>query len=229
MINGIYQSASGLESLTRVQETLANNLANVASTGFKQAVADCEQNSDGRILTRIRIDSQAGPLQITDNPTQLALGGDGYFVLETPQGTVFTRNGDFHLDAGGRLVSAEGYPVQGEKGEIVLADSEFTVTPAGEIVVQGEVQDRLRLIRGAESLQAAGAGVFKGAPGAEFEEVPAGQGRVLQGALEGSNVNLLRGMVDLLAVVRQYEANQKAVESQDETINQMITQVGKTA
>jgi len=229
MINGIYQSATGLSGLARIQESLAHNLANISTAGFKGEIVQLEQVRDGRIEAKAVLDLKAGPLQTSGNPTQLALGSEGYFVVETPQGLAYTRNGNFTLDAEGRLVTAEGYAVQGQNGAIVVSGKDFSVSELGEIVVNQAVVDRLQLVRGSQPLLPAGDSLLASATGVPLEAMDENQGQVLQGAVEGSNVNMMRSMVDMLAAVRLYEANQKALESQDETLKQAVSQIGRTA
>lgn len=228
MINGIYQSAAGLDALQRVQDQVANNLANASTVAFKQTLSEFTSGPSGRIAVGSKTDFTSGPLQTNGGPTQLALGSEGLFAVETPQGPAYTRNGDFRLDAEGRLVTAQGFAVQGEHGTIVLPNQDFTVSFQGEIVVAGEVVDRLKLVRASQQMRAAGNGLWVGAAGETPETLPGEVGQVLQGALEGSNVNLVRTMVDMLTAVRLYEANAKALESQDETLKQATT-VGRTA
>lgn len=229
MINGIYQSATGLNALQELQETLAHNLANISTAGFKGEKVQFAQAVSGRIEATAVLDLKAGTLETTGNPTQLAVGGEGYFVVNTQRGLAYTRNGNFSLDAGGRLVTAEGFRVQGQHGDIAVDGKDFQVSEQGEVIVNQTVVDRLLLARGSEPLQPAGEGLLATATGTPLELLAENQGQILQGALEGSNVNMVAGMVDMLAAVRLYEANQKALESQDDTLKMAVNQVGRSA
>lgn len=229
MLNGIYQSGTGLESLNKLQETIANNLANVSTTGFKQQMIQVSRDASGRLVTQTHLDMQSGPVQITNEPANLSAGQDQLFEVATPQGPAYTRNGNFSLDQNGRLLSAGQWPVQGEDGDIVLSRSAFTVSQNGDILVQGEVADRIKLVRSDRALVSQGNGLFQSADGSRLEALPAGEGQVMQGTLEGSNVNPTQSMVDMIAVVRLYEANQKAMQSQDETLKEAVTTLGRTA
>lgn len=228
MINGIYQSAAGLESLAKMQETLAQNLANISTTGFKQQLTQVEKTSEGRLANSTSLDMQSGPVKVTGTPLDLALGEDQFLVVETPQGPAYTRNGNLGLDEHGRLM-AGAWPVQGSNGDIILPQGEFTVTETGEILVQGETVDRLLLAKADRPLQPLGEGLMASADGVPLNPLPQGEGQVMQGMLEGSNVKAAQSMVDLIAVVRLYEANQKAVEAQDETLRDAVTTIGRNA
>jgi len=229
MITGIYQSATGLDSLDKQQEAIANNLANISTTGFKQQLVQVQRDTFGRLLVQSSMDMQSGPVQITNASTDLAAGQDQLFEVTTPQGPAYTKNGNFGLDANGRLVAAGLWPVQGEGGDIVLPNGTFTVSETGDILVQGEVVDRIKLVRADRPLNPLSNGLLVPTDGSALAEIPAGEGQIMQGALEGSNVNSLKSMVDLISVTRLYEANQKAMQSQDETLRDAVTTIGRTA
>jgi flagellar basal-body rod protein FlgG len=229
MINGIYQSATGLESLDKLQETIANNLANISTTGFKQQLVQVQRDPLGRLVAQTSLDMQSGPVQITNEPTHLAAGQDQLFEVTTPQGPAYTRNGNFGLDENGRLVAGGFWPVQGGAGDIVLPHGAFTVSGSGEIVVSGEVVDQIKLVRADRPLNPLSNGLMVPADGSTLPALAPGEGQVMQGALEGSNVNPLQSMVDLISVARLYEANQKAMQSQDETLKDAVTTIGRTA
>jgi flagellar basal-body rod protein FlgG len=229
MINGIYQSATGMDSLAKMQEMISNNLANISTTGFKQQLMQVEKTAEGRLTTHGGMDMQNGPVQITGEPTQLALGSEQLFVVSTPQGPAYTRNGNFGLDEHGRLISAGQWPVQGEHGDIVLPNGAFTVSETGDIIVQGEVVDRLLLVKADRPLRPLGNSLMAAQDGSGLEPLGPNEGQVIQGALEGSNVNATQTMVNMIEITRLYEANQKAMLSQDETLRDAVTQIGRNA
>ncbi len=227
MINGVYQSATGLDSLAKMQETLASNLANISTTGFKQELVQVEKTQAGRLATHNNLDMQSGPVQITGESLNMALGQDQFFTVATPQGLAYTRNGNFGLDEQGRLISAGQWPVQGEQGDIILPNGSFTVSETGDILVQGEAVDRLMLVKADRPLRPLGNGLMVTHDGAALESLESNQGQVIQGALEGSNVNGPKSMVDLISIVRLYEANQQAMMSQDETLRDAVNTIGR--
>lgn len=228
MINGIYQSATGLDSLSKMQETIAQNLANISTTGFKQQLTQVEKTAPGRLVTTTTQDMQNGPVQVTGASLDLALGSEQFLVVETPQGPAYTRNGNLGMDEHGRLM-AGAWPVQGRGGDIILSGGDFTVSETGDILVQGEVVDHLALVKADRPLYPLGGGLMASTDGTPLNPLLPGEGQVMQGSLEGSNVKAAQSMVDLIAVVRLYEANQKAIESQDETLRDAVTQIGRNA
>lgn len=227
MITGIYQSAMGLDQLSRMQEIVSSNLANISTNGFKQELASVEKNPDGSLNLQLRTDFTHGPVEMTGQPLDVASKNDGLFVVSTAAGTAYTRNGNFTLDAEGRVVTADGCPVQGEHGDIVLGSQQFTLSDRGEFLVNNEVVDRLLVVAPPEELTPLGSALFTSSQPAE--PMPEDDVSLLTGALERSNVNLTQAMVDMLAVVRLYEANQKALQSQDETLKQAVSQIGRSA
>lgn len=227
MINGIYQSATGLDSLDKVQESIANNLANISTTGFKQQLVQVQRDVYGRLVVQGSLDMQNGPVQVTNAPTDMAAGEDQLFEVTTPQGPAYTKNGNFGLDENGRLVAAGQWPVQGERGDIVLPSGAFTVSETGDILVQGDVVDQIKLVQADRPLTPLSNGLMVPADGGVLEPIPAGEGQVMQGSLEGSNVNPMQSMVDLISVARLYEANQKAMQSQDETLKDAASTIGR--
>jgi len=227
MITGIYQSASGMDSLIRMQEIIANNLANISTHGFKQEVLAIEQRDPFRLIASSQLDLKPGAIQMTDVPVHLAVTGEGFFTVATPEGIAYTRNGNFCLDNQGRLVTIEGYPVQGQNGEIVIDDPGFSVSESGEIIVKGEVIDQLQIVNGSGPMKRLGNSLMTWETEDAVFPLEANQIQVMQGALEGSNVNVVESMVDMMMVMRMYEANKKALESQDLTLQQVISEVGK--
>ncbi|HEY8449569.1 MAG TPA: flagellar basal body rod C-terminal domain-containing protein, partial [Bacillota bacterium] len=158
----------------------------------------------------------------------LALEGPGFFVVQTPAGPAYTRSGDFRLDADGRLVTAEGFAVLGERGEIILPSPEVTVAPDGTIFAGDDELGRLRLVTfvAPEFLERSGSGTFT-ATAASGPPVPDGATRVHQGFLEGANGSVVSLAVELLASLRAYEASQQAVRLQSEALRLASTELGR--
>lgn len=236
------------------QDVLANNLANASTPGFKKDVAvsesfssmlvqrlgEVQETSQGRspvppitigglgtgaAIAAISTDHSPGTLYFTGNQTDVALRSDGYFSIETPQGVLYTRDGTFHLNAEGRLVTADGYPVLGKDGYIE-PKGEFTINEDGEVLADGQVVDVLQIVRFEEprQLTKVGENMFQAPEGVTGEEVQNPQ--IMQGYLEASNVNAVGEMVDLITVVRAYELSQKAIQAEDEMLDKAVNQVG---
>lgn len=186
-----------------------------------------------------------GPLKETENTFDLALEGEGFFVVDTPYGERYTRNGSFQIGPEGMLVTKEGYPVMGEEGYIRLKLNNFVVDEDGRIFQnatfaedperlvtmrenewdQTEFVDRLQLVdvRQPRYLQKQGSSLWRttdeSGDAALIQEV---RPKVHQGFLETSNVNVVTEMVQMIEVNRAYEANQKVIQSQDQAAGQLI-------
>lgn len=222
------------------QDVVAANLANATTTGFKRSVAT--SSPFGELLVRsmgmpgrpevgplrlgsrvegiARIDAQ-GPLRFTGNPLDLALIGEGQFTIDTPGGRRYTRDGSFGLDAAGRLTTKEGHPVLGVSGPITLDRGEVRIGADGTVTQNGAVRGRLLLTALApESISAEGGSLLTGTPQGTATA------RVRQNHLEGSTVNVVSEMVELIRVMRSFEASQKAVQAQDEALQASVTRVG---
>lgn len=197
-------------------DVAANNLANTNTTGFRggQTAFRLAGTGDGVLgksiseSTQVFTDTRGGPIQQTEDPFHMALSGAGFFTLEDGS---LTRDGRFTVDAEGRMVSQAGIPVMGEGGPIELDPGErIRVTEDGVVTgsVSGEV-GRLRLVdaevesQGGNRLRAIG-------------PTRAATASVQQGALEGSNVDAMSVMVELIEAGRHFEAFQKAMQASDD-------------
>ena len=233
MLRGLYISAAGMTAQELNQERISNNLANLATVGYKKDThvfrsfreiyldridrlpggkinrGQVGSLHDGPLIDASVTDFSAGALQHTGGQLDLALQGRGFFTIETPDGLRYSRNGAFHLDDGGFLVNEEGYYVLGYEGRIQLAQSGCTIAADGTILLAGEPVERLLLadFPAWERLEKTGQGLFR-AP-EDLAPRPAEEVVVKQGYLEQSNVDVIREMTDLIATMRIYEMNQK--------------------
>ncbi len=231
-------------------DTIANNLANVNTSGFRKAKLSFQ---DLFYETLRGVDSAAvGPLQVghgvrpaagqrsflqgaiepTGNPLDLAIEGDGFFVLSVGEETAYTRDGSFRLTGEGILVSADGCPVQDDGGgEIQFAEDveDISIGPDGAITataIDGTIETigQLKLAKfvNPAGLEAAGNNRFLAteASGEVEEDVPGaeGFGSVCQSYLERANVSVVEEMVNLITAQRAYELNSKVVQSSDEML-----------
>jgi len=239
MIRGLYVAAEGMAARQKAQDVLATNLANVNTTGFKAdrpvfetalqrtlyrvegtRLTPIGTLSAGTLLTTTYTDLQPGPLMRTGNPLDVAIEGEGYFAVQTPAGIRYTRNGAFSLDAQGTLVTREGFPVMGSRGVIrIPRHATLAIGEDGSLRIDGKVVDRLQIVQGTMRKDADGWLVGNATPVA----TP----RLVTGMLEGSNVNIVREMVDMIAYLRAYETHQKAVHAQDETLARAINEMAR--
>lgn len=226
-------SRSGLESAFTRLDVGAHNVANALTPGFKAQRADAvDVRGGGARIAGISIRSQQGPLEVGDGGFQLAILGDGFFRVETPQGDRFLRAGDFHIDGEGRVVTADGFPLA-PPIRIPPEAVRFRVTPDGAFLAQtadggaaplGQIQlARFRnpggLVLEGDNLAAPGAASgppLVGLPGTgEF-------GSLLFGAIEGSNVDLTREGVDQIVLKAVARANMAAIRTEDEMLGALL-------
>lgn len=257
MMGALWVSKTGLAAQDTQLRTISNNLANVSTVGFKRDRAvfedllyQVQRQPGGQTTQETRLPSglqlgtgvrvvgtqkqfTEGNLQITEQPLDLAFDGRGFFQILLPDGTVgYTRNGQFHLDAEGRVVTAEGYPLEPaiqlpENAESITVGEDGTISA----LVRGEVAPlELGQINPVDfvnpaGLQAIGGNLFRetaasGAPqlGTAGEN---GFGAIQQGALEGSNVSVVEELVNMISTQRAYEMNSKVVSTADQMLQNL--------
>ncbi len=220
MSSGIYVATAGAVAQSNALDTTANNIANASTTGFRgdritfREAMGGARSPDVLLVSSgaMRLDAQAGALTPTENPLDLALEGDGMFGVDTPNGVRYTRAGNFRLDDTGTLVTADGAVVRGEGGAPITVPPEtqaITVSPGGEVVADGATLGRLELVRFAPAqLRREGGTLFAASGPPQTGERPV----VRSGMLEASNVNVVKGVVDLVKVSRTYESLMRVIQ-----------------
>lgn len=247
MLRGLYVAATGMLNEERRLDVVANNIANADTTGYKRSVAVTESMASlllrrlgdgpaapavgtlglGVALTDPRAVFTQGGFRFTGRDLDVALVGDGFFAVETPGGVRYTRDGAFSVSAGGYLVTADGNRVLGTTGPLQVGIAgKVTISESGEVAVDGTVKGRLRLAAfpAGTELRREGDNRFRVAGGAS--ERPAAAA-LRAGYLEQANVQPVREMVEMISVMRAYEANQRAVKAHDETLGQAVTEIAR--
>lgn len=231
---GMASAARALQYLERRQEIVANNLANATTDGFKAERVFARLMGRATAPTGLpaaatATDLSSGSLRATNEPLDVAIEQDGFLVVATANGERFTRGGTLHLDAERRLVDANGNPLLGTRGPIAVPrelDGALTIDAAGVVAVGGARLDVLRFERAAPGdLQHEGSSLF--IPGASRAEVPLEARSIRQGFLEGSNVNAVGTMVEMIDVQRAHAAVERAVRVLDEIRGTASNQLGK--
>lgn len=215
-LRGIGTTTSSLSYLERVQEAMAYNIANSNTDAFKAVhLAAHAVEEEGRTQSFERIDFRQGALGQTDRPFDLALEGPGFFVVKTDDGERLTRGGSFQLDSQGRLVDAHGAPLLAEEGEVIVTGGDVRIRPDGAIYIDGTPAGKLRLeaVADPDTLIREEAGRFKASDCTNPVEEETTQ--VRQGATEGSNLDPMLAMVDMLTIERAYNANMHALRTMD--------------
>jgi flagellar basal-body rod protein FlgG len=229
-------AASGMVAQMAGQDVVANNLANVNTSGFKRDVpsfralltGQLEGANTAQVSVDPGFDRSQGAIRETGSPTHFALDGDGYFAVQTPSGVACTRNGAFTLDSEGYLVTTSGDKVLGQSGPVQLAGKgEIKVSERGVLTQNGQDMDTLQVVRFAPTapLGKTGDGLWRMDPSSTTIATDV---RVRQGSLEASNVNPIEEMVSMIAGLRTYEASQKSIQAQDETLDKLVNEVGRT-
>jgi len=280
MVRGIYTGAAGMVAEMHRMDIVANNLANVDKPAYKYDTAIFKSfpemlisriNDDGvvklpigsydvapivgKIGTGVEMNEsftrfEQGAMKQTENRFDLALDGPGFFVIDTPAGERYTRNGSFVMDREGFLVTKEGYKVLGQEGHIRVKEFNFMVDKEGNILVnmdeqdeierltnddqnewkRPEVLDRLRIVNfeNLRYLDKQGGSFFKdtkySGPAVEMvHERP----KVEQGFLEASNVNAVAEMVRMIEVQRAYEASHKSIQAHDQLLQRLVYDIAR--
>jgi flagellar basal-body rod protein FlgF len=220
---------------------VSQNIANTETTAYRRQLtvshlqfeqllgaANGQLPSAAATQMQVAFDLQPGTLKSTTEPLHVALDGPGFFVLQSDQGPVLTRRGDFHIGADGTLVSATGNPVLGAKGTIQLGSAAPAIGADGAIKVDGDLVDQLRVanVTDTSRLVSLGDGNYRIDP-AYLEEGDS-HGAVRQGFLESSNVTPVNEMVQLMETLRRFEAGQKFVHAYDGMLDKAISELGKT-
>ena len=249
MNRGIYTSASGMITETYRTDTIANNLANCNTAGYKK---DINISKDFRSMLIERINDgenpapkigrlgtgpvswenfvvhQNGAFIDTGKPLDVAISGKGYFAVETPAGTRYTRNGSFTLNDLGEIVTVDGYRVLGAGGTpiTVFDNAPVSVGPTGRIYNGEQEIGQLEIIdvENTRSLRKEAGVFFRLEDNART--IPF-SGKVNSGVLEASNVNIIEEMVNLIGSYRAYEINAKGVQTHDQLNDKAVNEVGR--
>ncbi len=235
---GHMEALEGAIMLERKLEVVSNNTANMRTNGFKQAMVTFQEfmsrAQDGTPRTGKQetgwADFSQGPARFTGNPLDIMIDGEGFFVVQTPDGPMYTRAGNFRLDDQKQLVTAEGYPVLGDGAPIVLDDTTgkgIWLSDDGHFWVDDTATAKLDVVRfkDHQALKRMGSNFFKQTPGSGNAEPM--EPSLRQGYIEGSNVNPTEQMVQLIDLYRAYEIQQKTLQAEDQLDDKAVNQVGK--
>lgn len=230
MIVGLYTSVTGKVARSINQDIISRNLANVNTVGFKMnrpsfsTFMNEDKSIHGVALTKMVIDHKQGSIKETGNKLDLAIHGNGYFTMETPDGLRYSRNGHFLLNSENNLINDMGWKLAGEGGPIILPQNvkNVLIGENGRVSADGVVAGTLKIVdfKNKDDLKEVGSSSFMSksdSPGGRAEEFA-----VQQGYLENSNVNVIDEMVSLMANMRSFEGNNKVTKSIDRTLEKLI-------
>ena len=227
MDSGYYAALTGLMAKWDALDVAASNLANVSTAGYKSqkefytsltaslngTAPRCPLNraiNDYGVLGGAVVNLDTGTLQRTGNDLDLGMEGSGFFVVQTSAGVRYTRNGNFRVDSKGHLTTSRGDAVLGAAGPITLTSGKVSISPDGTISQNGGVLARLKIVDlPADQITPEGNSLYAVPKGADK---PTADPHVLQGMIEGSNIDPVSGTVQLIMVQRNAEMLQKALQ-----------------
>ena len=253
MVKGLYTAYSGLTVQQKRLDVVSNNLANATTTGYKKEGLTTQSFKDvygikvkdetvgyinqniGTLNLGAKVGESfrswdQGSLKNTESSYDFALAGDGFFSISFTNkagetSTLYTRDGSFQMNSEGYLVTKDGDYVLGESGDpIVLPTdiSKLTVDSTGRIYADGQYVDTFGIVdfEDYDYIEAYGENLYRAVDGATFKDSTAS---VNQGYLETSNINVVSEMVDMINIAREFESNQKIVNSIDEMLGKMVS------
>jgi flagellar basal-body rod protein FlgG len=243
----MYVAASGMEAQEKLLDIIAQNLANASTRGYKKMkpvfrTLTPQQDEPSRVenpdeadpmkalaypmMEYAATDFTQGSLVATGNMTDMAIEGDGFFEVTTPDGLRYTRRGTFTVDKDNYLATVEGYRINGTSGPISLKEGvDFSVDEGGNVFQEGQSVGKFKVVKfpAPYKLVREGEGYFS------YSEQPVEQTnyRMVQGSLEQSNVSIIKDMTDLISALRAYEGHQKYIRSAEEMSTKAVTELGR--
>jgi flagellar basal-body rod protein FlgF len=239
MDSGYYAACTALVSRTAELDTIANNLANASTVGFRaqenvfsSVLANAANPSSSALVQAMNeyglmsgttLDLSQGTLQKTGNTLDVAIEGHGYFEVQSPNGIAYTRNGSFQISASGQLVTSTGDTVMGENGPLSMPSGKVAISADGTISLDGAVTGKLKVVEFPPGTQLSSlGGTYYSAPPNIAQA--ATQSNVRQGFLENSNVNAVSGMVELVTAQQTAEIMQRALAMFNSEMDKTATQ-----
>ena len=250
----LHVARTGLDAQAARMRVIANNLANVNTTGFQRERAEFQtlsyqtltapgaaSSGDNRYaigqslgsgvqMTGVSREMTQGSLNTTSNPYDLAIQGEGFFQIQRPDGTTaYSRAGNFQVSSEGQLVTSEGFPLQpdiripeGATSVTIGADGKVSAQITGQAEPSEVGQIELARFVNPAGLLPLGDNLYQATTASGEAQVGAagaeGRGSIRQGALEGSNVNVVQELVDMIETQRAYEVNSKMIQATDEML-----------
>jgi len=245
MIGGMIDAVRGCLKEEMRMDVISNNLANATVVGFKRDKISFQEilgesyidktGAKGKspepvdsALIRIKADHSQGDTRISGNTLDFAIGGRGFFKVDTPDGIRYTRRGNFSLDGAGCLVTQEGFRVLGSGGPITISGNEVDVDGRGVIHVDGSQAGQIEVVdfEGYDGLMKSGNSLFHNPSGAP-EIAPPPETRLEQGFVELSNVDMVGEMVQMIHCLRAFESYQKSIQVLDGINSRAVNEVSR--
>jgi flagellar basal-body rod protein FlgF len=243
MENPIYISLSRMTALRRQMDVVANNVANVNTTGYKQQqmlfTEYLKKPALGERLSMVQDrgtvrDTSVGALTPTTNPLDVAISGKGYFVVDTVNGPHYSRAGRFQLDAQRQIVDESGLPVMDQNNRAITlpqAATSIRIDPDGSVITNvnpSQPVGKLKVVTFTkeQAMMPVGGGLYTTS---ETPQAAPAETKLQQGALEESNVKPVLEMTNMIEILRQYQSMQKVVDAEQERQRTMIQRLGRAS
>lgn len=229
-------TVSGLEALTKQYMNITNNLSNAATAGFKRRRSTFshelsqagQQTTVGgnKLIMQSSIDWRQGRIMQTGRPLDCALTGEGFFVIETPDGPLYTRNGVFVVNNKNQLTDLLGRTVAGKSGPIAIpidaSAANIHIASDGTLSTDGRTIGQLKLVKFDKPADLITIGTSTYRAPDRLSPQDADNVIVTQGFQEGSNVNVVNELVNLITVSRMYESNFKSISKYDDRLGELL-------
>lgn len=231
-------NTSGFKKDTMITESFPDVLMKrIGGSDYKDIIAKAPIASKigyiGKMNHGVRVDEvftnfEQGTFTSSGNPLDLALQGKGFFAVETPAGERYTRSGEFTLDSEGYITTKEGYKVLGQNGAIQVEGKNLIINEKGQVFSDENEIDTLKLVdfNDYTLLKKVGESLFTDASN-QTANMKESDGLIQQGYVEGSNVNSVKSMVEMITMLRSYEANQKVIKTHDELLGKSVNEIGR--
>lgn len=231
-------NTSGFKKDTMITESFPEVLMKrIGATDYRDIIAKAPIANKigyiGKMNNGVRVDEvftnfEQGPISVSGNPLDLALQGPGFFSIETPEGERYTRSGEFTLDSEGYITTKEGYKVQGQNGPIQVGGKNIIINEDGQVFSDGNEIDTLKLVdfNDYKLLKKEGEALYLDTSD-DAGNMKEAEGLILQGSVEASNVNSVKMMVEMITMLRSYEANQKVIKTFDELLSKSVNEIGR--
>lgn len=232
MSDGLYVAMSGAVAQERALDVAANNVANANSAGFRaeritfEEVLGDQGNLSFVTAEEATVDISKGELRTTGNPLDVAVDGEGWFAMETPDGPRYTRSGAFRIGPEGTLIDARGNGVLdvGNKPMLIPTDAkDITVDPAGQVLADGVPLGQIQIVQLNDGKLRNEGGNLYSAPGGVK---PVENAAVVSGHLEQANFDPVRGMVDLIRISRNHESLHQMMTTYREIDQRVVREIG---
>ncbi|MDR1650562.1 MAG: flagellar hook-basal body protein [Synergistaceae bacterium] len=219
-----------VERYTVVDEALNEDLGERKFSPYFRGVSPIGVISMANVMTDTTMSTERGPIQWTDNPTDVVLGSDGFFVVEDGSGNIFyTRSGHFQRNDQGELVTHDGEYIMGDGGRVEIGEAtRISIGENGQVYADGEQVSTLQVVNfeNPTYLLQTGKSLLSETPESGAPE-PVDNADIVSGGLERSNVQVVLEMVRMIEANRAFEASGRAVTIQDELSGRLFTSVGR--